>query len=128
MPLFKKQSRITKSEQLAFKPVRLVEVQTRPRPDGGIDLTAPLQPARWAAWLVRTPSGTTKTFELDEMGKMVWDNIDGKTNVQQIIRRLAKRYNCNLREAEVSTLTFLNTLIKKGLVGMATAAGKKKES
>jgi hypothetical protein len=60
-----------------------------------------------------------KTFELDELGKFVWDTCDGKTAVRQIIRRLADRYNLNDREAEVATVAFLRTLTRKGLVGMA---------
>ena len=60
-----------------------------------------------------------KTFELDELGKFVWDACDAKTSVRQIIRKLAKRYNLNDREAEVATVAFLKTLTSKGLIGMA---------
>ncbi len=107
-----------RAQQLATKPVQLAQPAARVREDGGIDLQVPLERTRFAGWLFRVPVGATKTFELDPMGVLVWKNIDGKTSVQQIIRRLAKRYNLSLREAEVSTLTFLNTLTRKGLVGM----------
>ena len=60
----------------------------------------------------------TKTFEFDSIGLFVWNLCDGKTSVQQIIRMLAREYRLNLREAEVPTLQFLQTLAKKGLIAM----------
>jgi hypothetical protein len=34
------------------------------------------------------------------------------------VQNLARRYNLNLREAEVPTVQFLQTLMRKGLVGI----------
>ena len=64
-----------------------------------------------------TPTGPRSAAE-DEMGRFVWESIDGKTSVQQVIRRLSKRYNINVREAQVATTQFLNMLTRKGLIGM----------
>jgi hypothetical protein len=69
-----------------------------------------------------------KTFELDELGKFVWDACDGKTAVRQIIRRLAERYNLNQREAEVATVAFLQTLTRKGLIGMAVTKAERQDA
>jgi len=113
-----KKPTVDRAAQLAAKPEVLVKAQRKDRDDGGVDLTIPLAQSRVAGFLFRMPAGATKTFELDAMGVLVWDAIDGKTSVQQIIRRLAKRYNLSLREAEVSSLSFLNMLTRKGLVGM----------
>ncbi len=95
--------------------------------DGGGRLTVPLNRRRWAVWLLRVPAGATKTFELDALGRMVWDACDGRTTVHQIARRLAKRYRVSDREAQVATETFLSTLARKGLVGAAvrTASGER---
>jgi hypothetical protein len=100
------------------KPIHVVSPKIERRDDGGANLTIPIKQRGVATWLFRLPEGASKTFELDQMGMLVWDNIDGKTSVQQLIRKLAKRYQVSLREAEVSTLTFLNMLTRKGLVGM----------
>jgi hypothetical protein len=64
------------------------------------------------------PPGATKTFEFDAIGVFVWNHCDGRTSVQQIIRKLAAEYRLNLREAEVPTVQFLQTLARKGLIGM----------
>ena len=109
-----------KSEMLAARPIRVdgaVEKSTGP---GAWQVTVSLKPTRWARLLLRAPGGgMRKTFELDELGKFVWDACDGKTAVRQIIRRLAERYNLNEREAEVATVAFLQTLTRKGMLGMA---------
>ena len=70
------------------------------------------------------PAGATKTFELDPLGLFVWQACDGKTPVRQVIKRLARHYNLNEREAEVSTLAFLRTLMRKGLIGIPAKDAK----
>jgi hypothetical protein len=112
-----KKQRLTPPQALSVRPVHLVEATIEKNAGGGT-LKVPIQPARWTGWFFKMPEGATKTFELDALGLLVWESCDGKTSVQQIIRRLAKQYNLNLREAEVPTVKFLQMLVKKGLIGM----------
>ncbi len=115
----KKKPLLTPQQSLAAKPLRLVTSEMQMTESGGGRLKVPLHQTRWTGWLFRMPDGATKTFEFDAMGILVWEQCDGKTSVQQIIRRIAKRYNLSLREAEVSTRQFLQMLARKGLVGMS---------
>ena len=117
MPVRKKPT-ITNAQALAARPVRLVDATVTAKPDGGGTLTVPLAPPRRMKWLFKLPAGATKAFELDAVGVFVWQTLDGKTSVEQVIKKLAERYKLNLREAQVPTLQFLQTLIKKGLVGV----------
>lgn len=112
-----KKQRLTPQQALSVKPIHMVDA-TIEKTDNGATLKIPIQPARWTGWFFRMPAGSTKSFELDALGLLVWESCDGKTSVQQIIRRLAKQYRLNLREAEVPTIKFLQMLVKKGLVGM----------
>lgn len=114
----RKKPRLTLQQQLSARPLRLVDAEIKERDDGGVNLVVRLRQTKWSGWFFRMPEGAKKTFELDEMGRLVWDNCNGKTSVQQIIRRLSKQYNLNLREAQVSTIQFLNMLTRKGLIGM----------
>ena len=109
---------VTKTQMLAARPTRLVDAEPVAAGDDAWRLTVPLATAGWAGWILRVPPGATKTFELDALGKFVWDACDGRTNVRQVIARLAKRYNLNEREAEVATIAFLHTLVRKGIIGM----------
>ncbi len=113
--------RLTRQQQLSAKPVHLVSGEMVDAADGGGRLTVRLSQSqkRWAGWLFRVPAGATKSFDLDAMGRTVWDQCDGKTTVQQIARRFAKRYRVSDREAQVATEAFLATLARKGLIGAA---------
>jgi hypothetical protein len=105
-------------QALDAKPLRLIEATMEPLPDGGGMLKVPLRPSKVGRWVFSMKQESTKTYEFDAIGVFVWDNIDGKTSVQQIIKRLSKRYDLNLREAQVPTVKFLEMLIKRGLVGV----------
>ncbi len=114
----RKKPRLSPEEALDAKPVRLVESDMQPLPDGGGMLKVQVRQPKWGLTIFRLPEHATKSFEFDSIGVFVWESIDGKTSVQQVIKRLAKRYDLNLREAQVPTLKFLEMLIKKGLVGI----------
>jgi hypothetical protein len=87
-------------------------VEVSRRDDGGALLALPLT----GRGIFRVPAGATRTFELDEMGLFVWDCCDGQISSEQILRRLAEHYKLNLREAEVSTMKFLEMLARRGLI------------
>jgi hypothetical protein len=129
MQLFSRtRPRLTIEQTLAARPSRLIDAEPRDAGGGTWRLTLPLKPARWASWLLRVPEGASKTFELDPLGLLVWQHCDGRTRVDQIIRRLSDRYTLNLREAQVATVAFLNTLMRKGLVAMNVPRGKERPS
>jgi hypothetical protein len=117
--LWSRKPKVTRQEALAAKPVQLAKCTVSETADGGAKLKVPIKPTGLAGRIFRVPEGTTKTFELEAIGYSVWKQCDGKTSVQQIIRRLSKQYNISLRETEVSTVAFLQTLVRRGLVGMA---------
>ena len=114
--------KLSREDALESKPLRAEAAELKPTDDGGGKLVVPLSTPKRFAWLLRMPTGATKTFELDSIGVFVWENCDGKTSVQQIIRKLAKRYNLGLRQAEVPTVQFLQMLGRKGLIGMSAGA------
>jgi len=111
-----KKPRLSPDDALAAKPLRLVEVEMETDDRGG-KLKVPLKARRFAGWIFKVPEGATKTFEFDAIGVFVWDNIDGKTSVQQLVRKLAKKYSLSEREAAVSTNQFLQMLGRKNLIG-----------
>jgi hypothetical protein len=100
------------------RPIRAVDAEMETTPDGGGKLKVPMQPPRWGKRLFRLPAGATKTFEFDPLGVFVWEQIDGKTSVKQIVERLSRRYKLNLREAQVPTIRFLQMLMSKHLIGV----------
>jgi hypothetical protein len=117
--IFERKPKLTKSQMLDARPLRLSDAEPEEVSSDKFVLKVELQPTKVARWLLRMPRGATKSFELDPLGLFVYQACDGKTPVRQVIKKLAKRYNLNVREAEVATLQFLYTLARKGLIGMA---------
>ena len=115
----RRSSKPTREQVLAARPLRLVESDPEPDGKGGAKLKIKLRQAKWAGIFFRMPDGATKTFELDEIGLLVWNACDGRTSVKRLIGAVADRYKVSPREAEVSTFAFLQMLVKKNLVGLA---------
>ncbi len=61
----------------------------------------------------------TKKLQLDEMGSVVWKQIDGHKNAQTIITYFADTYGITLQEAEKSVTTFLVDLGRRGIIAMS---------
>ena len=59
-----------------------------------------------------------RTFGLDAYGQSVYDACDGKQDVDKIIRRFAKSHHISPPEAETAVTSFLQLLMKKGLIAM----------
>ncbi len=60
-----------------------------------------------------------KRIELDELGSYAVELCDGTNTVSDIIAQFAKRFQLHRREAEVSMLTYLKSLAKRGIIGFA---------
>lgn len=114
MATTKRNPQLDREQLLAARPSRAPEAKVEPAADGGLRVSVPSP----KYWFFKMPEGSTKTFELDEIGRWVWDQCDGRTTVLRMIESLAKQHKLNLREAEVATLTFLQMLSAKRLIGV----------
>ena len=95
--------------------------------DGGeVEITIRPRKDRFARVLrLIFPAPREKRIQLDEVGAHVWRLCDGETSVDQIIRRMAKRYKLNRKEAETSTTEYLRRLGKRRLVGFAIPTARR---
>ena len=90
-------------------------------------VTRVLIPRRRGAWAdliarwTRLPEH--RTVELDAIGTRVLQWCDGRTTVREIIRKLGSEYRLDIRAAEVSFVNYLDTLTRRGIVGLKIAAG-----
>ncbi len=62
-------------------------------------------------------------YTLNEAGATIWDLLDGKSSVGQIIEAICRDYEVPAEEAAKDTVDFLEALKKEGLIG-PTGAGK----
>ena len=65
-------------------------------------------------------------IELDEVGDEVVRMCDGKNTVKEIARRLAKKRKLDDREAEAALLHYLQTLVRRGVIGIAIPPERKR--
>jgi len=59
----------------------------------------------------------TKQIALDEVGSYVIRLCDGANTVREMITKLSGKYRLSRREAEVSMLSFLRQLGRRGIIG-----------
>ena len=62
-----------------------------------------------------------KRLELDELGTYAVELCDGSNTVAGIVARFAKRFRLNQREAEVSMVSYLQTLAKRGIISFVVS-------
>lgn len=91
----------------AAVPVRNPAVTTRRNDDGTVTLLVP-------------PDG--RTISLDEIGSYVWESCDGETTIEELADALAAKYQLQRKEAQMSTVDYLKTLVKDDLLGIAVPA------
>ncbi len=126
MKLRKKKPRnaaLNRTEALRCTPVKSAEAWETSREADKVILAYPVGMRPLIARLVRTFGGDqnrtrTKKLQLDALGVSVWDLLDGKRTVKQVIEAFADVHQLNFKEAEASVTTFLRELGRRGLVGM----------
>lgn len=112
-------TRLDRDAALAARPVRLPELR-REEKEGKLYVTVRLERPRWQRWL-GAEATCERTFGLDAYGREVLEMCTGDRTVNTLIERFARNHRLSIPEAEASVTTFLQTLMRKGLVGMAVA-------
>jgi hypothetical protein len=59
-------------------------------------------------------------YTLNEIGTLVWQLIDGKNSVSQIVDAICRAYDVTTEEAEKDALEFLNALETGGLIRLSS--------
>ena len=118
-------SRISKQSALAAIPVQNSEVTTQITASGHILIRYPVTMRPWMAkWLQRfkgtSPQIRFRKLQLDNLGTDVWQMIDGKRTVQDIIDQFGQIHQLQSAESESAITQFLRDLGKRGLIGMRT--------
>lgn len=126
MKVFKKkanQPSISRGDALNRIPVKNIQVTEARLESGEVVISYPVTMRPFFAGLVKRFGGPEvqiqmKKLQLDELGTSVWDMIDGKFSVRQLIERFARTHQLEAREAEVSVAQFLRELGRRGLIGL----------
>ncbi len=83
------------------------------RTEKSLRLSAPVTSGGFR-WLLKTER--EKAFELDGLGMWVWDQVDGRESVGELVERFAKKHDVGVEEAEGRVMAFLQVLLQRNLV------------
>ncbi len=126
MRLFKKkkhQDSPTKQQSLECVPYKNADVTENRNLDGKVILVYPVKVKPMFTRIARTLGGpadgiTQRKLQLDTLGTSVWELLDGRRSVNDVIRQFARTHAVHTKEAEVSVTRFLYELGKRGLIGL----------
>ncbi len=125
MRLFKKKvaPEISRTQALQYKPVKSGDITEMRLESGEVLIEYPMTLRPLAAAVAKrlgvTPTTRqTKKLQLDVLGTTVWDLLDGRRSVSQIIEIFAQTHRLENREAEVSVTRFIRELGRRGLLGL----------
>lgn len=114
---------MTREASLRCVPVKNSDVQEMRLENGTVRLCYPLRFKPWLAELRRRfgPPQTAapeKQLELDELGTLTWDLMDGTLRFSDIVRRFSRQTRVHPKEAEAAVAQFIRELGKRGLIGL----------
>lgn len=100
---------------LTLIPEKLVESEKKD--DGLLYLVIPkFRGKRTGKWLTSKLKHPTWKIDLDEVGSFVWEQIDGRTNVEKIGERMQKHFGEKVEPVFDRLNLFLYTMRKEDLI------------
>ena len=126
MRVFKKKPKgptISRAEALNRIPVKNIQITEERSETGEVLIGYPVTIRPFFASLVKRFGGSEnqvpiKKLQLDTLGSSVWDLLDGKRSVRQLIQIFAETHQLQPREAEVAVTQFIRELGRRGLIGL----------
>ncbi len=111
-----------RAQALACTPIRNPEVEEKKTADG-ILLRYPVEIKPWFQSIFKRMSNRDsniimRRLELDVLGSSVWQMVDGKQTVADIVEQFRTTHQLGAREAELAVTGFLKDLGKRTLIAM----------
>lgn len=116
-PFKKKEKTISRERFLKAIPIRNPIIKYETADDDTVTLIIPRNPDAVSTFVQKMftlPS--EKKVKLDEIGSKVWLKVDGKTNMQDLIKWFSEEFRVAQREAEVSLSLFFKELSRRGFL------------
>lgn len=130
IPFVPKKPKLDRKQALAIVPMRnpLIEWE---RKDDEVHLSIPARQDRIARLVKRLVRNLpdSRQVALDGVGSTVWELCDGERTIDSVVQAVSKQTKLTRRETEASVTLFLQTLAKRGYIGLlarntkATASG-----
>ena len=130
-PKKQSQERLNRQQALTCTPIRNPEVEEEETPEG-ILLRYSVEVKPWFKSVFKFVSNRdsniiVRSLQLDSLGSSVWQMVDGKQSVNQMVGQFRAIHQLEIREAELSITAFLKDLGKRGLIAMKEGGSKQQE-
>ncbi|MBO3801011.1 MAG: PqqD family protein [Thermoproteota archaeon] len=116
-PFKKKEKTVSRERFLNAIPIRNPIIKWETSDDNTVTLIISRSPDAVSTFVQKmfTLPGEKKV-KLDEIGSKVWLKVDGKSNMQDLIKWFSEEFRVAQREAEVSLSLFFKELSKRGFL------------
>lgn len=113
----KRKPLLTREQSLRTRPVRNPDLEVTRDDKGCVSVNIPRRKVWWIRLLAKMSHVPEhRVVSLDEVGTEVWDMCDGKNTAGEIIARFAELHQLSRKEAEVSMVSYLRELARRGMV------------
>ncbi len=110
---------LSKDAALHAVPILSSDIHLQTSTRGFIRISYPIQLKPWLARLLtKNIPLPMRTLELDSMGSFVWNHIDGRNSVQNLVEIVTNHYKCHPSEAEHAVAIFIRQLGRRGILGL----------
>ena len=115
---------MTPLDQLKLVPLRNAKVRLVEQNQQRVVLEVAVTYPRWFGPIPRLlKAKTTKRISLDGMSLLMWQRVDDRASLGQIIDWLASSEQLGFNEARLLTLQFLRNLSMRGLIVLGDRTG-----
>lgn len=101
-------------------PLRNATIKWEENDEGEVSIVIPQKDKLWVKIVTKifmVPGN--RVVVLDEIGSYVWMQCDGEHTIKDIMESLSEKYSLTRKEAEVSLITYMRNLGKRGMLGFA---------
>jgi len=113
-------SRPSFTEQLTATPIRNEKAMTRATEVASLRVSVPQTYPAWLRPLANTMRlRGEKSYELEGVGRSVYDRVDGETSVEDLVDWLAAEHRLSFHESRVLIMKYLQMLMERGLIVIA---------
>jgi Coenzyme PQQ synthesis protein D (PqqD) len=112
------------TEQLEATPIKNEKAAASPTGTDCVRISVPVVYPSWLGPVARALRlRGQRSYELEGVGRAVYDRVDGETSVEHLVDWLAAEHRLSFHEARVLIMKYLQMLMERGLIVIAGRRG-----
>jgi hypothetical protein len=117
------QARLSFADQLEARPIKNEKAVTSPTEADAVRVRVPLVYPPWLRPAARALGlRKEKSYELEGVGRAVYDRVDGTSSVENLVDWLAEEHRLSFHESRALIMQYLQMLMQRGLIVIVSNA------